>query len=139
VKNNDQEFQGTNSGWYLITYKLDLRTNSPSSFNHTRAAAALLLDNAEVVGSGSSAQAPDTIHMYSISNTVLVYYTAGQVLSLQWTAAYYNGSNVKQSTITGLSVGPNDPTFINSVFNPVNSSTYQEATASLVITRIVDV
>lgn len=139
VKNNNQEFQGVNSGWYLVTYKLDLRTNSTSDFNHTRAAAALMLNNAEVVGSGSTAQAPDTIHMYSISNQVLLYYTAGQVLSLQWTAAYYNNSGVKQSTTSGLSIGPNEANFISSVFNPVNSSTYEEAVASLVITRIVNV
>ncbi|MEI7986395.1 MAG: hypothetical protein WCI55_12280 [Armatimonadota bacterium] len=136
---NNFELQGTKTGWYLVTYKLDLRTNSPSNFDHTRAAAALLIDNAEVKGSGSTAQAPDTIHMYSISNTVLVYYTAGQVLSLQWTAAYYNNSGVKQASIAGLSVGPNTPNFINSTFNPVNASTYEEATASLVITRIVNV
>jgi len=138
VKNNNQEFQGANSGWYLITYKLDIRTNSSTNFDHTRAAAALMLNNAEVPGSGSTAQAPDTIHMYSISNQVLVYYTAGQILSLQWTAAYYSSGN-KQFSTSGLSLGPNESNFITSVFNPVNSSTYQEATASLVITRIVNV
>lgn len=136
---NNYEFQGTDSGWYLMTYKLDLRTNDPIGDQHTRAAAALMLDNVQVIGSGSSAQAPDTIHMYSISNTVLVYYTAGQVLSMQWTASYYNSSNVQQSHVTGLSVGPNASGFVNAAFNPVaSSSTYQEATAALVITRIVN-
>ena len=137
---NNYEFQGSDSGWYLMTYKLDLRTNDPySGDQHTRAAAALMLDDVQVIGSGSSAQAPDTIHMYSISNTVLVYYTAGQVLSMQWTASYYNSSNVQQSGVSGLSIGPNASGFINSTFNPVASgSTYQEATAALVITRIVN-
>jgi len=137
---NDYEFQGANSGWYLMTYKLDLRTNDTTSGdNHTRAAAALMLDDEQVIGSGSSAQAPDSIHMYSISNTVLVYYTAGQVLSMQWNASYYNGSNVQQTHFDGLSIGPNETGFLNANFDPVaGGSTYQEATAALVITRIVN-
>jgi hypothetical protein len=122
-----------------MTYKLDLRTNDPDGDNHTRAAAALMLDDEQVIGSGSSAQAPDTIHMYSISNTVLVYYTAGQILSMQWNASYYSSSNAQQTHFGGLSIGPNESDFISADFDPVaGGSTYEEATAALVITRIVN-
>jgi hypothetical protein len=121
-----------------IGFLLVVLDGSEQNFDHTRAAAALMLDDVQIPGSGSSAQAPDTIHQYSISNTILVYYTANQQLSLQWTAAYYSGGGTRQSSTSGLSVGPNQANFVSSTFNPVSGSSTYEATASLVITRIVN-
>jgi len=150
INGQNTRFQGTTSGWYLMTYKLDIRTNSPSNFNYTRAAAALMMLNGsdwkEIPGSGSAAQAPDTIHQYSISNTVLFEYTSGDQIALQWWTGYYSGSPAAlQTSTSGLSVGPNNTIsseipWIPGVFNPDGTiyDSYQEATASLVITRIVD-
>jgi hypothetical protein len=140
----------TTSGWYLMTYKLDLRTNSSANYSYTRAATSLMMFDGtnwkDITGSSSAAQAPDTVHQYSISNTVLVKYTAGQLISLQWWAGYYSGSTaVLQTDTVGLSVGPlnsaaNERPWIPATYDPdgVPYDQYNEAIASLVITRIVD-
>ena len=146
----NKRFSSTKSGWYLMTYKLDIRTNSVSNFNYTRAAASIMVLKAgnwvQVPGSGSAAQAPDTIHQYSISNTILVEYTAGEEMAIQWWAGYYNGTGpILQTTTVGLSIGPNNTTnpekpWIPGVFRPDGTlyDPFEESIASLVITRIVD-
>ena len=147
---NNTRFVSNTTGWYLMTYKLDVRTNSPLNFSYTRTAAALMMFDGsnwtEIIGSGSAAQAPDTNHQYSISNTVLVYYVAQQQIALQWWGGYYSGSSATlQTTVTGLSIGPNNTAsneipWIPGTFNPDGAvyDKYNEASASLVITRIVD-
>lgn len=149
---SNARYSSTTSGYYLMTYKIDIRTNGTGvTANYTRAAAALMMSSGgnwtEVTGSGSAAQAPDTIHQYSISNTILVPYTAGDLIALQWWAGYYNPSSNSALILanTGLSVGPNNTAsneipWIPSSFNPDGTpyDQYKEATASLVITRIVD-
>lgn len=127
------------SGWYLVTYKIDIRIQSGAGADNTRAACVLTLNGIEVPGSVSAAQAPDSIHMYSISNTVLVEYTSGDQLGVSWWAQYFSGNTPITSTVSGISIGPNVP---NSSWIlgklPSNPSTSpMEATASLVITRIV--
>ena len=136
---------GNTSGFYLMTYKIDLRTNSSINASYTRGAAALIRNGVEIPGSGSAAQAPDTTHQYSISNTVLVDYTAGDLISIQWWAGYYTGTTtpVLQGTVTGLSIGPvpsvaETPWIPATLFpGPPSGNPYIEAVASLVITRIV--
>lgn len=127
------EFTSHNGGWYLMTYKLDIRTQGGLT-NTTRAAAALVLDGVQIQGSGSTAQAPEGNHMYSISNTVLVNYAPMQKLSLQWWARAYSGTTPQPGNIT---LGPNQDPFITGTLLP-NNNPYTEAVASLVITRIVD-
>ena len=144
-------------GYYLITYKLDIHTNSVGvspAPDHTRAATVLTLDGVAVEGSCSAAQAPDTIHMYSISNTILVKYTTGSKLSLWWWACYFSstpptiGTQISPPNVVGLSIGPgriqpgNTTTITNSQWIQGLLPTVQvpnppmEATASMVITRI---
>ena len=152
---SNARFSSTTSGYYLMTYKIDIRTNGTLLGSicayYTRAAAALMMASSgnwvEVTGSGSAAQAPDMIHQYSISNTILVNYTAGNLLALQWWAGYYNPTmnSALITATTGLSVGPNNTAsneipWIPGTFNPDGTmyDPYKEATASLVITRIVD-
>lgn len=75
-------------------------------------------------------QAPETNHIYTISNTILVNYTAGLPLSL-WVYASRvdlgsDGATVGEpASLTGI---------LPSWFSPTSVT---EATASLVITRIV--
>jgi hypothetical protein len=145
---NNARFQSTTSGWYLMTYKLDIRTNG-SAASFTKAAASLMQlvgsDWQEVTGSSSTAQAPDTIHLYSVSNTVLVQYSAGNQIALQWWAGLYGGATpVLLTSTTGLSIGPNNTTapeipWVPASHNPDGSmySPFNEAIASLVITRII--
>jgi hypothetical protein len=148
------------NGYYLVTYKLDIHTNAYASgydnmISHTRAASVLTLDGTAVPGSVSAAQAPDNIHMYSISNTVLVQYTAGQNLSLYWWSEYFNNASSSSAvgvalpfTVRGLSLGPG---YLNLSTNTITTNNQwilgllptaqapnppMEATASLVITRI---
>ncbi len=120
-------FSSTNSGWYLITYKFDIRAASGvSGGNIMRAAAALILDDLEVPGSGSAAESPySNNHQYSVSNTILVMYTAGQKLSLQWWGGVYN-DNTLDTGVAGLSVGPNaassEEPWIPAQFSPVGAN-----------------
>lgn len=140
----DTQFTCTQSGWYLMTYKVDVRTNSAGvspTPDYTRAAAALMKNNMEITGSGSAAQAPDTSHMYSISNTVLVQYTAGENIGVQWWMGYYSAAagGTVINNVTGLSLGPNQSPWITADFDPSTLviDPFVEAMASLVITRIV--
>lgn len=141
---SNTQFTCTQSGWYLMTYKVDVRTNSAGvspTPDYTRAAAALMKNNMEITGSGSAAQAPDTSHMYSISNTVLVQYTAGENIGVQWWMGYYSSSSggTLIPSVTGLSLGPNQTPWITADFDPSTPvvDPFVEAMASLVITRIV--
>ena len=145
------EFVGTLSGYFLISYKVDLRTNDTAAATYTRAAATLMVYNGtnwtEITGAGSTAQAPDTIHQYSISNSVIVQYTAGNYIALQWWAGYYaGGTPLLQNSVAGLSLGPvgatpapaNEVPWIAGQFDPDGAtlSLFVEATASLAITCI---
>ncbi len=118
-------FSSNSSGWYLITYKFDIRASGAG--NVMRAGAALLLDNIQVPGSGTAAQSPATVHQYSIANTVLVQYTAGQKLALQWWAGLYSTFTTLQTTVVGLSIGPNASTvespWVPSQLSPVAANT----------------
>lgn len=67
-------------------------------------------------------QAPETNHIYTISNTVLVNYTANQVISLLWWSNDSGSKIGEPSTLTGLIQPGNVPV--------------QKATESMVITRI---
>ncbi len=122
-------FSSSNSGWYLITYKFDIRAaDGTANGNTMRGAAALVLDGLQVPGSGSAAESPyGNNHQYSISNTVLVKYTAGQKLGLQWWAGVYNGTgnNTLLTGVTGLSIGAdasgNELPWIPAQLNPVSA------------------
>ena len=129
-------FSSTSSGWYLITYKFDIRINSGITADNCRGAAALMLDNLQVPGSGTAAQAPDNNHQYSISNTVLVQYAAGQKLGLQWWAGYYSGTTL-QTSVAGLSIGPDasagETPWVPAAFNPVGIEPSATSTVGSII------
>jgi hypothetical protein len=124
------------SGYYLITYKIDIRTQGNVSADSTRAATVLTLNGNEIIGSVSSALAPDTNHAYSISNTILTFYTGGQELSLYWWAQYFTGNTPITTTISGISLGPNQTNNTWIVGKLPNGNIPSEASASLVITRL---
>ena len=132
----------TDTGWYLITYKIDLRTQGNAGADTSRAAGVLTIGNLpvnEVLASQSTAQAPDTNHMYSISNTVLVNYSVPLApLRLQWFMQYYTGI-VPVLNTTGLFLGPNQPSWITGTTAPTFSNTPMQTNASMVITRIVTI
>jgi hypothetical protein len=88
----------------------------------------LTLNGNQINGSGTLVEAPETNHIYTISNTVLVNIALKDVISLLfWTDDTNNGA-------TGCHVG-NPATIIPTVLLP-NGTAPVEATASIVITRI---
>ena len=132
VNDSENTFYSTQSGYYLITYKIDVRSGF---VNGTTTAAALLTvadpstptAYMEVAGSASLIQAPETNHIYSISNTILYNYTTGSLLSL-WV-----WSNNGQAGANAPTVG--QPSLLTGIVP--NIASIREAVASLVITRIV--
>jgi hypothetical protein len=100
---------------------------------------------AQVDCSGSAAQAPDTIHQYSVSNTILFEYKKGQQVSMQWWAGFYNSTPRFQERVDTLSVGPynnaaTEIPWIIGALNPTSASRplFDEATTTMIMTRIVD-
>ncbi len=140
-------FSSNNSGWYLITYKFDIRAADGTATGNTmRGAAALILDGLQVPGSGSAAESPyGNNHQYSISNTVLVKYTAGQKLGLQWWAGVYNGTgnNTLLTGVTGLSIGADatgaELPWIPAQLNPVSANVTSVTTTVLLPAATISV
>jgi len=128
-------------GSYLITYKLDLRTQSGPGADSTRAAGVLTLGDTgpnEVLASMSTAQAPDATHMYSVSNTVLLDYNIPNApLRLQWYMQYYSGTTPIVST-AGLTLGPDEIPWIIGTTAPAFTDVPMQTNASMVISRLVD-
>jgi len=116
-------FIGSQTGWYLITYKIDLRSGFSNTPNTTNGGAVLTVNNVQVSGSGTLVTAPHTNHIYTISNTILLNYTAGQTLALLAWANQSDAEIGEPSSFTGTL--------------PVTGVTPVEATASLVITKLI--
>jgi hypothetical protein len=89
-------------GFYLLTYKIDVRSGSgtPPSTS-TTSATVLTRNNQEIAGSTTLVVAPESNHIYTISNTVLVQLFTGDNISLMfWTTDL--GANIGEpSTLTG--------------------------------------
>jgi len=111
------------TGYYLLTYKLDVRSGggqSPST--RTNASSLLIKNGVEIAGSTTLVEAPEANHIYTISNTVLANVTVGDRLSLLF-----------WSNDIGTRIG--DPTFLTG-FLPGGTTRPTEATASIVFTKI---
>jgi hypothetical protein len=116
------DFIVPSNGFYLITYKLDVRAGgdvSPSS--NTDCTTVLILNGVQIAGSTTLVEAPETNHIYTISNTVLVFMNISDSVSLMF-----------WSTDPGTQIG--DPTFIKGTLP--NGSVPIESTASIVITKL---
>jgi len=110
------------SGYYLMTYKIDVKSGSgilPS--NYTNVSTVLTNNGTAINGSTTLVQAPQENHIYTVSNTVLSYLTVNDSISLLYWSNEINTHIGSPLTITG--VLPNN-------ILPI------EATASLVFTRI---
>ncbi len=112
------------SGYYLMTYKLDVRSgggSSPSS--STNCATVLTRNGLEIEGSTTLVEAPESNHIYTISNTILALLDINDNVSLLF-----------WSEDIGTKIG--DPTFLTGILP--NGTTANEATASIVFTRIYE-
>jgi hypothetical protein len=109
------------SGFYLLTYKLDVRSGGRQIPNNTDCSTVLTRNGIEIAGSATLVEAPDVNHIYTISNTVLVDLTVGDQISLLF-----------WSNDLGTCIG--DPIFLNGILP--NGNVPLEATASIVFTKI---
>jgi hypothetical protein len=110
------------SGFYLLTYKLDVRSGSGSiPISSTDAATVLTRNGNEIPGSSTLVEAPETNHVYTISNTVLVDLSVNDEISL----LFWSGD-------TGTRIG--DPSKLTGILP--NGTIVNEATASIVFTKI---
>ena len=116
------DFIVPSNGYYLLTYKLDVRSGGGSSPASSTECSSLLTQNGvEIKGSCTLVEAPESNHIYTISNTVLAELFTGDIISL----LFWSGD-------LGTHIG--DPSFITGV---LPSGVFPlEATASIVFTRI---
>lgn len=121
---NATDFIVPASGFYLVTYKLDVRSGSGSSPNSNNDSSTVLTRNGiQIDGSATLVEAPEDNHIYTISNTVLCNLTANDKIALLF-----------WSTDIGARIG--DPTFLKGKMP--STIVPSEATASIVITRITN-
>ena len=110
------------SGFYLLTYKIDVRSGGnlvPGS--NTDCATVLTKNGNEINGSSTLVEAPESNHIYTISNTVLVNLSVNDQISL----LFWSGD-------IGSRIG--DPFYLKGKLP--NGSTPKESTASIVFTKI---
>jgi hypothetical protein len=110
------------SGYYLITYKIDVRSGAGSSPTSSTDSSTVLTKNGIAIkGSATLVESPQENHIYTISNTVLCELSALDNVSLMF-----------WSTDIGARIG--DPSFIKGLLP--NNNNVVEASASIVFTRI---
>jgi hypothetical protein len=111
----------TASGSYLVNYRIDYFSGNGDLQAASSAGVYLTLNNALVPGSGTLVIQPDANHQYTISNTVIMNYTAGQNLNLRFIT--------NLSPLASASLGSTKP-------GNAGWATFQESVATIVITRI---
>ena len=111
------------TAYCMVSYKLDIRSagGGPSS-SSTTAAATLMLDDEPYPASTTLVQAPETNHIYTVPNTLLVNFPHGSVISLMWWANDSKATIGEPATLTGKLPGSN--------------VVPKETTALLMVTRI---
>jgi hypothetical protein len=120
---NPTNFIVPSIGYYLLTYKLDVRSGGGQSPNsNTNCATVLTKNGIQIPGSTTLVEAPETNHIYTISNTVLVNLLLGDSIALLFWSNDIGSRIGDSGQLTGkLPVGLIVPT---------------EATASIVFTKI---
>jgi hypothetical protein len=109
------------NGFYLLTYKLDVRSGGNNTPNNTNCCSLLTKNGVEIPGSATLVEAPETNHIYTISNTVLTSLITGDIVSL----LYWSDD---QNTHVG------DPSYIKGKLP--SGLIPSESTASIVFTKI---
>ena len=110
------------NGFYLLTYKIDVRSGGNSSPTSNNDSSTVLTVNGQVIpGSTTLVEAPQENHIYTISNTVLCDLSMNDSVALLF-----------WSTDIGAHIG--DPSFVKGLLP--SGVVPAEATASIVFTRI---
>ena len=106
----------------MLTYKLDVRSGGGSlPISSTDGATVLTRNGNEIPGSSTLVEAPESNHIYTISNTVLVDLSLNDKISL----LFWSGD-------AGSRIG--DPSNLKGLLP--NGNQVKEATASIVFTKI---
>jgi hypothetical protein len=119
-------FKCMKSGWYLLTYKVDVRSgaeNAPT--DRTDSATCLLVNGVDIPGSTTVVEAPADRHHYVLSNTILCQLSVNDIIQLAFWCSDMDG-HVGDTSILGT-------------YQPVLPGTNTvptEASASLVLSRI---
>jgi hypothetical protein len=108
-----------NSGYYLLTYKLDICSNT---ITNTQSAAVLTLNGIQINGSTTLVEAFETTHTCTITNTILVKLNTDDNVSLLFWSSYI-GTQIGSSSTSLTGLLP-------------NNTTPNQATATLTITKI---
>lgn len=109
------------NGFYLLTYKLDVRSGGNQTPNNTDCSTVLTRNGIQINGSATLVEAPEENHIYTISNTVLTNLSLGDNVSLLF-----------WSSDLGTHIG--DPSFLKGKLP--GGVVPNEATASIVFTKI---
>lgn len=90
------------TGYYLITYKLDIRSGASNQPSFSNSATVLTNNGIEISGSTTLVEAPEANHIYTISNTVLCNLTIQDHVSLLFWSDDIDAQIGEPATITGL-------------------------------------
>jgi len=115
------------SAWCLLSYKIDVRSagGGPDPVSSTTAGTTIMLNNVTVSGSSTLVQAPESNHIYTVANTLLLQIPENGTIKLLWWASDTNAK-----------IG--EPTSLKGKLPPTYAASPAETTASMVITRISD-
>jgi hypothetical protein len=119
---NTTNFIVPSNGFYLLTYKVDVRSGGGQLPLFTDCATVLTKNGTQIPGSTTVVEAPETGHIYTISNTVLVNLITNDSISLLFWSSDAN-----------THIG--DPSFITGTL-PIGNGIPTESTASIVFTKI---
>lgn len=114
------------SGYYSITYKIDVKAdngNPDISGSNTNAMTLLTKNGNQIPGSMTFVQAPESNHIYTIANTVIVFINKDDVIQLLFWS--------DDATATHIGSIGDMPSWLI-----LNGSPVKEATASMVITGL---
>jgi hypothetical protein len=138
------EWSTTDSGQYIITYRVGIRPNlTDPTILSVRMATILTQNNAVVPGSQVVTMTSVIGEYTQLSTTVPINYSAGDILSLQWWCTGYLSPTsiaVPSPITTGISIGFN-PTSLETPLIPIMTNPggvfVRETTASMMILRIL--
>jgi len=90
------------TGYYFITYKLDIKSGASNQPSFSNSAAVLTNNGIEISGSTTLVEAPEANHIYTISNTVLCNLVINDHVSLLFWSNDIDAKIGEPTTITGL-------------------------------------
>jgi hypothetical protein len=111
------------SGYYLVAYKIDVRSGNKNQSSANNSSAVLTQNGITIKGSTSLVVSSESNNIYDISNTILCGLNINDKISLLFWSSNLSARIGDPSSITGILPSP-------------STEVPKEATASITITRI---